>query len=99
MKKGINRAEYRIYAKWIQEQLFQHAYNPLAMYEVMVESAEGADENYEASQAAKDQLRFYLLCVETNGNRPYLNHVPGHREQVGRDIEELKRRFAAVLAK
>jgi hypothetical protein len=45
--KGINRAEYRTYRKWIQEQLLQHAYNPLAMYELMVEVAEGEDENYE----------------------------------------------------
>ena len=96
MGKGLNRTEYRTYRKWIQEQLFQHAYNPLAMYDVMVDSAEGGDENYEASQAAKDELAFYLLCVEKNGNWPYLSYVPGHQEQVGRDIEELKRRLAAV---
>lgn len=96
MGKGINRAEYRVYRKWIQEQLLQHAYNPLAMYQLMVEVAEGEDENYEASQAAKDELGFYLHLVEKTGQWPYLAYVPGHQEQVGRDIEELKRRLAAV---
>ena len=96
--KGINRAEYRIYRKWIQEQLFQHAYNPLAMYELMVEVADREHENYEAAQAAKDELAFYLLCVEKTGKWPYLNYVPNHEQQVGRDIEELKRRLAAVPA-
>ena len=94
----MNRAAYRAYRKWIQEQLFQHAYNPLGIYDLMIAVAEGEDENYEASQAAKDELAFYLLCVEKTGEWPYLNYVPNHRQQVGKDIEELKRRLAAVPA-
>ena len=94
----MNRAAYWTYRKWIQEQLFRHAYNPLAMYDLMVEVAEGEDENYEASQAAKEELAFYLLYVEKTGEWPYLNYVPNHREQVGKDIQELKRRLAAVPA-
>lgn len=96
--KGINRAEYRSYRKWIHGQLFSQAHNPLAMYQTMTAVAEGEDENYEAAQAVKDELALYLAKVEETGCWPYSNIYPGDCEQVGQDIEELKRLLAAVPA-